>query len=493
MSVSYSPSSMQAIAQKRLKRAVKPALTIKQAVRICWSRGLLEYKLYDYQRIIYNDLKNHNHSQIISVLNASRRWGKTTVLILFAIIYCIKNPQSEVKIASPTAKSLRKTLFPIVRMLLSDKPANISIMWNAKEECYKFWNGSRLHIHATDNKRHEALRGNASHLSLVDEAAHCNDLKYVVQDILLPQTLTTGGRVILASTPCPNVTQSGEEFKQFCVSAEANGSYYIKTIHDNKSLSDKRIALFCDASGGEDSITWQVEYLCKFITDPAKKLVPEWNKKYIEDFSPDKQYFDYLHKYTSLDLGVKRDFTCMLFGYYNFLSTKLYIMDECTMKNMTTLELVNALKKKEEECFGDRPVYMRPIDTDNPLLCNDMISLHNLMVRPTGKSSLEQMINELRIFIGNGRLVVHPRCKFLLGNLEHGSWAENSMGQQRRDFGRTKEYGHWDGIASLMYLVLNIDMYTNPIPTVLVGNNFLSDSYYKSPYEGFNKIFKKYK
>jgi hypothetical protein len=472
----------------------KRSLTVKQAIRIAWMRGLLKYKLYEYQKDLYDILEKNQSLKL--TINSSRRWGKSTVLLLYGSIFAIKNPNSQVKIAAPTIKSLRKTIFPIMKIILADKPEQLKFEWSTKDECYNLWNGSQIHIHATDAQRHDGLRGNLTHLALVDEAAYCSDLKYVVQDILLPQTLTCNGRVVIASTPSKNVTQSGEEFKEFCQQAEANGSYFCRTIYDNKSLTPEIIELYKQESGGEESVTWQVEYLCKFMVDPEKRLVPEWNSSHIKEYPKmQDRYFRYWHKYLALDLGVKRDFTVMLYGVYNFKEATLYITHELTMKNMTTKTLVEGLLQVQKEAFEDYPIYRAVADTDNPLLLNDLVSLHNIAVQPTDKSTLETMVNELRVFVGNGKLKVSPRCTFLLGSLEHGVWADNAMGQQRRDFGRTPVYGHFDAIAALMYLIRNLDQHSNPLPLVSDGyTTFIPIDWGKSSkHKELDKLFKKRK
>ena len=477
-----------------MARRKKPVLELNQALRIAWKRGLLTYKLYDYQLELFEIVSEGK--SIKTVINSSRRWGKTTVLLLYAIIYAIQNPGAQVKIATTTAKSLRKTIFPIMRMLIADAPKDFKPVWNSQDECYRLWNGSEIHVHGTDAQRHDGLRGQRTDLGIIDEASYCSDLNYVVQDILLPQTLTCEGRIIMASTPSKKVTRSGEEFKNFCLQAEVQGSYFTKTIYDNKSLSPELIKKYMEESGGEDSITWQVEYLCKFMVDPEKRLVPEWNSLYLEDFPLD-QHRGFYHNYVCMDLGVKRDFTCMLFGYYNFTEAKLIILDEHIMKNMTTLELVNDMKAKEKKNFGSLDVYRRIADSDNPLLLNDMGTLHGLAVIPTNKTTLETMVNHMRTFVGEGRLVVHPRCTYLQGCLEHGVWADNQMGRERRDFGRTTAYGHFDGIAALMYLIRNLDQFSNPIPPlnqIDPNNSYISNGFGDNKAnKSFGKMFKRFK
>ena len=478
-----------------MARRKKPVLEPKQALRIAWKRGLLTYKLYDYQLELYEIISSGKEDDL-TVINSSRRWGKTTVILIYALVYGLQNPSSQIKIATTTQKALRKTIFPIMRMLIADAPEEYKPKWDSQNGCYRLWNDTEIHIHGVDGQHHDGLRGQKCDLGFVDEAAYCSDLKYVVMDILIPQTITNHGRIVLASTPSKKVTRSGEEFKDFCLQAEVDGTYFTKTIYDNRSLTPEFIKDLMKRYGGEDSISWQVEFLCKFMVDPEKRLAPEWNSLYIDDV-PQPQHFNFYHKYVCMDLGVKRDFTCMLFGYYDFSKAQLIILDEHTMKNMTSLELINDMKAKEEQHFPNLEIYRRVADSDNPLLLNDMGSLHGMPIIPTNKTSLETMINHMRTFIGDGRLIVHPRCTFLVGCLEHGVWADNAMGRERRDFGRTTAYGHFDGIAAIMYLIRNLDQSTNPIPPlhqIDPNNSYISNGYGDNKqHNSFKKMFKKFK
>ena len=85
--------------------------------------------------------------------------------------------------------------------------------------------------------------------------------------------------------------------------------------------------------------------------------------------------------------------------------------------------------------------------------------MHNLTFAPTGKDQLEAMVNEVRLLVKQGRLKVDPRCDQLIGCLKYAVWTDN-----RKQFDRSTAYGHYDALAALIYLVRNIDQFTNPVP-----------------------------
>ena len=436
--------------------AKKPKLSHSSALKLAWSRGLLSYKLYDYQQDLYRLIKSSN--SLKTIFNISRRYGKTTVLLLYCLEFAIRNKGVMIRFAAPTQKSLRNIVLPIVRMLIEDCPRALRPNWKSMDSCYEFFNGSELHIVGVNNGHEDDLRGQKADLAIIDEAGSVDNLDYLYRSILLPQCLTCNGRILIASTPPKYI---GHDFELMCNEAKMGGNYLERTIYDNKSLSPELIARYAKESGGEDSVTFRREYLCKFETEKELLIVPEYSDTLHVKDHPKDSYFDYYYKFVAMDLGVRRHFTAVLFGYYDFKAAKLIIQDEFKMMGeITTNDIAKSIKEKEVSLWGKLPVRQRISDSDNPLLVNDLSYLHNLIVVPTNKDSLEAMVNEVRIFVGANKLVISPNCTYLRACLEGGRWKEKKI---RQEFAESKTLGHMDGLAALVYLIRNLDM-SNPIP-----------------------------
>jgi hypothetical protein len=154
-----------------------------------------------------------------------------------------------------------------------------------------------------------------------------------------------------------------------------------------------------------------------------------------------------------------RDFTVVLLGYYDFPNARLVIEDEVALSgSAVTTRNIAAETRKRERDRGYIP-YRRVADNNNLILINDLSIQEELPFMPTDKDSLEAMINNLRLWFKDKRIVIHPRCQFLIGTLGSALWNE-----KRNDFSRSKTFGHADAVAALMYGVRNIDVHTNPIP-----------------------------
>lgn len=375
---------------------------------------------------------------------------------MIAIEKAIRQPGAQIRFAAPTAKALRKITLPIMKIILDDCPIMELPKYSVMDSFYRFPNSSEIHFAGTDNQNYENLRGTASDLNIIDEAAFCSELDYLLRSILIPQTLTTGAKTLLASTPPPTPAHDFFYIAQEC---KLQGAYSEFTVKDNLSLNKETVDIYAKESGGYESSTFKREYLCQFVVDDSLSIVPEWRDEFVAEYVKDG-FSPFMHRYTAMDLGVK-DLTAILFATYDFRRGILYVEDEAEMSGpqMTTPKLAQLVMEREALVYGGIKPYVRVSDNNNLLLLQDLGSLHECYFQPTSKDSLDAMVNEVRILVGEGRLRVDPRCKKLIGGLKYGVFDS-----KRKEFARTTAYGHFDHLAALVYLIRNLDRQTNPVP-----------------------------
>jgi hypothetical protein len=148
---------------------------------------------------------------------------------------------------------------------------------------------------------------------------------------------------------------------------------------------------------------------------------------------------------------------------------------------MTTSKLAEEIKKKEAIRFIDEETgeviepYLRVMDNDLKLI-NDLSRLHALQFVATKKDNRDAAINNARMWITEGRVEIHERCKTLIYHLENAQW-----NKARTDFKHMKDTpngdilgGHADAIPAFVYMIRNIIDSRNPYPEGygrLKGNN----------------------
>lgn len=419
-----------------------------------WYRGNLLYKLHSGQRIIHESYSKIDKQ--LFVANCSRQWGKSFWAAVVSVMMALSKHNAQIRYGAAFQSDLLDYIIPTFDNILSDCPDPIKGKYNSKYSSYIFQNGSKIRLVGVD-KSPNSMRGNTLDLTVLDEASFMSSLDYLYKSVLVPATThRPHAKIIMISSASSTPAHA---FQDYAHKAEAEGGYALFTIYDNPMVDQKTIQRLMSEAGGEESTTWQREYLCKFITDSDLQIIPEWKDEYIAEIQHDQYYF-YYHKYVSMDMGVI-DFTALLFGYYDFKNATIVIEDEEHLHgpSLITPMIAESVKKKELKLWGEQPVFRRIADNNNPQLLNDLGSMHNLHFGATNKESLEAMINELRIMVKTGRVKVHPRCKQLIGCLKYGVWDK-----KRKIFARSKSYGHFDHLAALIYLVRNLSTSTNPIP-----------------------------
>jgi len=389
------------------------------------------------------------------VIHCSRRLGKTYLLCVLSVITAISKSNANVRYASVTQKSVKKMIHPIMKKVFANLPPDYKGKWNGQEGAYIFKNGSMIHVAGVNNGHADDLRGTEADLCVVDEGSFIDSLDYLVESVLTPQLITTNGKLIMASS---SPLSPAHQFASYIHQAKANGFYVSYDINQG-GYSQATVDLFLKESGGPKSTTARREYFNELIVDSEMAIIPEWSHRFVQTIQPD-EFRKFYHNYSSADWGV-RDKTAILWAYYDFKKAKLIIEDEFTVSGEeTTTRLIATTVKEKELTLGYSKLYRRPADNNNLLVLQDMSNDYDLHYSPTNKETLAAMVNEVRLMVQDGRIIVHPRCKQLIGCLEFGVYQD----QKRKEFGRSKEFGHYDALASLIYLVRNLDTQTNPIP-----------------------------
>jgi hypothetical protein len=371
--------------------------------------------------------------------------------------------------AAPTEKSLKSYVKPNMRIVLNDCPQDLKPRFNSQESLYIWPNGSELWLAGTDKEHAEKLRGPGTDLGIADEAGSMSNLKYVINDILLPSTMDNDGRIVIISSP---PTTPGHDFTLMCSESEAEGGLLVQTVWDNTWLTSRpdKLEEYIAASGGLESSTWKREYECKDVVDESIAVIGEAsNDELMAEIVQPHSRPDYFNSITSMDPGFSPSHTGILFGYVDFQRSLLVIEDEVDMLRMRTDIMAKKIVSVEQELrYNPTGKHMRWSDID-PRLLQDLGSMHALYFAATSKDSLPAMVNHARVLVSQKRLRIHPRCKSLIAQMKSVTWNESKTG-----FDFSTQFGHYDLISALIYMTRNADWNANPFPNVPSGVNYYS-------------------
>ena len=441
-------------------------ITAAQAKEALWRRAELSFLLDKNQQDLYR-LFHDNVAKIQTWLLA-RRSGKSFSLSVIAIEHCLRHPRSIVKYVAPTKMQVERLIRPIITEILSRGcPKDIKPEYHKQQNIYFFPNGSEIQLCGSEAGSIDSIRGGFAHICIVDEAQDVSNLNYAVRSVLLPTTLTTKGKILMSGTPPQD---ADHEFIGFIEKGLAEKTLIRRTIYDNPRLTKEDIQSIVDEyPGGEDAEDFRREFLCEIIKSKSRSVLPEVTDELLKSIVkpwPRPAYFD---SYTSMDVGLK-DWTVLLFAYYDFRNDKIIIEDELTAygPEMHLPVLTKQIKEKEESLWTSPLTgeFLKPkkrISDHNLIVINEIKKFSNYTIFFELADKNEKMagINWLRSLAASGKIIINPKCTTLIRHMKDGKWASVSS---RDTFGKCPMGSHYDAIDALVYLVKGMDLRSNPYP-----------------------------
>lgn len=456
-------------------------------------RGQLRWMLQEHasQLEVYDQIYACSDHRF--VLEIARQWGKTWLLATLAVETCIRFPGCRVVYGAPTLKHLQEFIIPTLHAVTRIAPPGVRFSFRESKGHFECENGSYIHLFGAKDK-HDAERGRGPKAKLIvfDEAGFTPVLGYVLDDVFKAQTLHSGGRTILASTPAE---EPDHAFTEIATIAETNGNYARRTIYDNPMLTPERIREFIEQGAKDKGLTpeeymqtdtFRREYLAERVINKLLVVVPEWEKKRSALMVPVKRP-RYFNAQVTLDFG-GNDPHAAHFGYWHFERAEFVVEDELLLRNgENTHQLAQAIQAKEHALYGvnkwdgtlrgarDEPTqhlidalpgwlqelvnkaetqeqpHTRWCDNDIQL-ARDLYQLHQMAFIPTAKDNLELQVNNLRVAISSEQFRVDPRCVHTDRHMRTTTWKDH----KRKDFAR-RAGEHGDLVATSIYELRNVD------------------------------------
>lgn len=440
-----------------------------------WRAGDLAFQLTPSQATVHAKIRRWEQSGDggrVFALDSGRRWGKSALLCTLALEDGIKHAGWRIVVCAPTHEMVRKIILPLMAQLTQSCPPNLAPEWLKSEAAYVFANGSRIELIGLDI-RPDGARGTGVDKVYLDEAGFFENLEYLLVSVIYPQMLGRDhARIIAASTP----PKTPMHYWSVTVIPESvtRGSHDRKTLDDADQYSDFEIeAFYAMMPGGRKGIAARREYGAEHIADATLQIVPEYadaEESIVRVVDPPPVWRDC---YVALDPGF-HDLSAALFGYWWFEEQKLVIEDEIAAPRLNSRELADEIKKTEKRLWGSlrrrgtsgsydtKPQpYLRVSDND-PRLLADLALDHKLPFVATQKDNLVQQVDQVRVAIQSGKIIIHPRCKTLQLHLRNGVWKKVGSLFAREG----GEFGHFDTLAALVYLWRNVQKRRNPLPAV---------------------------
>lgn len=449
------------------------------ATKEAWNTGNLYYLADDNQEGLIKALEDKYDGTYREIAwNCVRRMGKSFALCLFAYMQCLKKPGLDVKYLAPNKGAVPEIIIPQFDFIINQCPAALRKecvpSWNKVDGKYTFPNGSTITVAGCNTRTKNALRGRVTDIGIIDEAGFVEDneiLRAVAKDVLGPAISERGGILIMASTPADTPSHY---FVDFATNTMKTGDYYVRTIYDTPRYDPKKIENALLMTGGESTITFRREYLCQFIIDRNKAVLPEFvpNQESLiktlvnvplsrEEIIANKMIKrpPYCDKYIVMDYGFFPDRTGVLFSYWDYSQAKLVIEGEILINGVTYDVISEAINTKRKELWGEEEVKGWYADMDSGKIF-EWYDKYKMPFNKPIKFDKELSINQTNTLCKDHKLIISDKCVELLAQTRSAIWKND----KRNEFGRDQTGGHFDLIDALIYTVRNIDRGSDPTP-----------------------------
>jgi hypothetical protein len=120
-----------------------------------WRRGVLFWKLHAGQIKIYEKLLENENK--LFVANCSRRWGKSYLMVLYALEQCLQKPNTKVRFGTAFLTDLEEFILPAFDLILQDCPEDIKPQYKVQKSKFVFSNGSEIKLFGVDKNPNAAV------------------------------------------------------------------------------------------------------------------------------------------------------------------------------------------------------------------------------------------------------------------------------------------------------------------------------------------------
>lgn len=361
------------------------------------------------KKAILSDYQPHANAKLLHnsrfedvVIVASVRSGKTYALMHQVIVDAWNNPTPHpVLIVAPTRQQLTDIIFrPLYYKLLDYGLIDLKA-WNKSENIIQLKNGK--FIYGRSAEAYERIRGLTLWKIFIDEAAL---VPKECIDICKSRLLTTGGNLIIATTP--RGTNNWVYKDYFDGEKKENIKYIRFNIRDNPTISDEAVEALRNQY---DTLTAKQELDGEFVNLYESLVYREFNKDiHIKNLSEITR--DNLWVGIDWNIGIN----AAIIGVKN--GNKMYIIDEI-YHSETVADLANRIVEK----YGtDIYVVTDAMNSQSNRILLKQAGLTNIYETKSNPRRIERY-NKTNAFFMNANNQTHlwidKNCVYLIKDLEN--------------------------------------------------------------------------
>ena len=287
------------------------------------------------------------------MLDAGRQVGKTFAASLIRTEDAIVYPGTRYLSACATEVSLNEFIIPNLDAICSFIPLDTRPEFKRNHRGMKagYWfpNGSVIKLVGVDLNP-KGLRGPRLDGATLHEAAFMRNLAKLVVGVIQPQFQRGRDPVCLFESSAPEDVEHDFD-RVFKPSCERRKAYVFMTIHDNTTLSKRKIEVILSAAREIDKDAAAREYEGVRSRDKVLTTFPEAEQLKL---LPSYELPPYGLAMTTLDPGQVHQFAVQ-FSVYDITRGQVVILDDWAESNPNTERVAAVVAAREFDLFGTTP------------------------------------------------------------------------------------------------------------------------------------------
>ena len=375
------------------------------------------------------------------VLNAGRRFGKTTLAIAELIRTASFIPGSKSIYFAPSISQARDIAWN--EMKNQTKPLWARDPNESRLEIYlKSTTGEPSQIWLRGAENIESARGNKIHFLVVDEISSIRNWEYIWNEVLRPALTDTLGGALFISTP-----KGYGHFFNLYQKQNIDDDYksFTFTTYDNPFIQASEIDK-AKAEVGEDS--FRQEYMAEFVS-VSGQVYKDWN---MDRQFTNVEYDPNLEVNVSFDFGVN-DPTALI--WFQRQGGEFRVIDYYEQKDASIDHFVHILRSKPYRqpslYTGDIAGRSRSVGTNTSPI--EEYAKHKIFIRTRSVKSIEDQIRITHKYIPS--LYVSNKLDRFRDILLNYRYPEKKGLNQQNENPIHDEFSH--GARAMEYYFLNID------------------------------------
>ena len=339
----------------------------------------------------------------------SRRAGKTTLSLAHIYKTMINKPGCKCAYLALTYKSAKRIAWTELKKYLHGiVPVDA---FSESDLSVTFPNGSTLFLAGADNVRSvEGLRGISLDLAVVDECASYAKLEYLVQDIIQPTLIDTGGELLLIGTP-------GPPYGYFYEAHKAESGYEVTTwlTDQNPHISAEALAEMKTRYSPNDP-AYRREMLAEFAS--AEDAVFSYTDANVIDSIELDSDWKYI---VGIDHGVRDDSAITIVANSRF-HEHYYVMDAWSKPGMQIKDIADQLKVMTKQYPANQLWYV--YDSAALTMAQELTARFGFPMIPAKKQDKNGNIARCNNLLYQGLLKVTRNANQLLNEFDVLVWKE---------------------------------------------------------------------